>query len=189
MGWRRLDSISSRFLPTPSARRATRRMNLRSQAVREISTHALREEGDRRGCRLPADRQAISTHALREEGDLSRSGPCHHQGDFYPRPPRGGRPCRADVAALPRLISTHALREEGDDCSGHRPVRPPAFLPTPSARRATAEVIDAAVGGLISTHALREEGDFKVLALRLLAKYFYPRPPRGGRQLRLSTLP
>ena len=39
--------------------------------------------------------------------------------------------------------------------------------------------------GIISIHALREEGDcgFSWLTLQLLN--FYPRPPRGGRLLRL----
>ena len=43
----------SRFLPTPSARRATRSARQVRQ-VRRISTHALREEGD-----LPEDRRFI----------------------------------------------------------------------------------------------------------------------------------
>ena len=34
--------------------------------------------------------------------------------DFYPRPPRGGRPSSDTVTAWPLVISTHALREEGD---------------------------------------------------------------------------
>ena len=57
----------------------------------EISIHALREEGDavarrnRRFC-------TISIHALREEGDLSVAYQKAIAGNFYPRPPRGGRP-------------------------------------------------------------------------------------------------
>ena len=38
--------------------------------------------------------------------------------------------------------------------------------------------------GAISIHALREEGDRKRDILFLLPEYFYPRPPRGGRQVR-----
>ena len=34
----------------------------------------------------------------------------------------------------------------------------------------------------ISIHALREEGDPTVSAHLILTLYFYPRPPRGGRQ-------
>ena len=54
------------------------------------------------------------------------------------------------------------------------------FLSTPSARRATK--LDDRISALerISIHALREEDNDKKLG-----DYFYPRPPRGGRQHRL----
>ena len=84
--------------------------------------------------------------------------------DFYPRPPRGGRPIR-DVLELCIVgISIHALREEGDVAlfclrtlllyfyprppRGGRPsphfrlVRVHLFLSTPSARRATEEIYE-----------------------------------------------
>ena len=38
------------FLPTPSARRATVRAKALAATEKEISTHALREEGDGKGC-------------------------------------------------------------------------------------------------------------------------------------------
>ena len=34
--------------------------------------------------------------------------------NFYPRPPRGGRPCAVLARVCPARISIHALREEGD---------------------------------------------------------------------------
>ena len=40
-------STSMRFLPTPSARRATPSLDSQPQLNTKISTHALREEGDR----------------------------------------------------------------------------------------------------------------------------------------------
>ena len=80
-----------------------------------ISIHALREEGDRFTVRpvkvsgvflsTPSARRAtlmrelairikdISIHALREEGDTSASSAGSNRTYFYPRPPRGGRPC------------------------------------------------------------------------------------------------
>ena len=66
---------SPRFLSTPSARRATR------------------------GQRTFHPEAVISIHALREEGDQSgpRKRPRNH--DFYPRPPRGGRPSTAPSAS------------------------------------------------------------------------------------------
>ena len=56
--------------------------------------------------------------------------------NFYPRPPRGGRPGALVCKISSGAISIHALREEGDIC--HQ------------------------IGSLIyviSIHALREEGD------------------------------
>ena len=80
--------------------------------------------------------------------------------DFYPRPPRGGR--------LPV-----GLHDEGVG----------QFLSTPSARRATDHRGHRPRRRLISIHALREEGDAGGSCSEAAAHYFYPRPPRGGRQL------
>ena len=56
----------------------------------DISTHALREEGDMRSDK-PYYKLRISTHALREEGDMTLYKLGLTLADFYPRPPRGGR--------------------------------------------------------------------------------------------------
>ena len=125
----------SRFLSTPSARRATvchifagkLKLNFyprpprggrpsqfgKSTSSQSISIHALREEGDlqKHGFKR---RLVISIHALREEGDVQ---------------PR--------CAGLVPGISIHALREEGDVQGAWN-------------RRERV---------LISIHALREEGD------------------------------
>ena len=124
-----------------------------------ISIHALREEGDPRGVTAaslvlvflstPSARRAtcvyivlvfalgISIHALREEGDARISSLSLIHSDFYPRPPRGGRP--------------EVGRGADDDNT---------FLSTPSARRATPALGTSAPPlGSISIHALREEGD------------------------------
>ena len=80
-------------------------------------------------------------------------------GNFYPRPPRGGRRSCRVVSVLSCQISIHALREEGDFLRGQSSCaranfypRPPRggrpnglvafangyiFLSTPSAKRAT----------------------------------------------------
>ena len=125
---------AKKFLSTPSARRATiissiivLPLSISIHALREegdivhgigeslsfISIHALREEGDRRRLEV-ARHEAISIHALREEGDKSVRVAPHRNGDFYPRPPRGGRQAAA--------------------AQGHEFLK---FLSTPSARRAT----------------------------------------------------
>ena len=177
--------FSSRFLSTPSARRAT----MRSPSfivVSKISIHALREEGDRKH---------------RKETNQRRRY-------FYPRPPRGGRLCYLMDGRWTTLISIHALREEGDfvlpdgwevDDPYFYP-RPPrggrqhrqrqtvwkdVFLSTPSARRATSATKGDASPRNISIHALREEGDGQASALFRPSRYFYPRPPRGGRPVKM----
>ena len=168
------------FLSTPSARRATRIENkpvwrshnfyprpprggrpqkhVQMGVKRVISIHALREEGDDEPEGL-TNKKTISIHALREEGDLVHLFRAVSGFDFYPRPPRGGRPV-----------------------AGHQPPHPPPFLSTPSARRATSNLFYSVYveldfyprpprGGrraallrtwqatCISIHALREEGD------------------------------
>ena len=150
----------------------------------------------------------ISIHALREEGDPSSGIPLGVQRNFYPRPPRGGRPSTDETTTEPVV-----------------------FLSTPSARRATGAGCSPDPAGSISIHALREEGDhlpagpqkpttISIHALReegdLVPSYivatanaflstpsarratqwlwcsswcsghFYPRPPRGGRRYHKS---
>ena len=83
----------------------------------------------------------------------------HRKTNFYPRPPRGGR------------RSTNGATKYDD-----------VFLSTPSARRATQGHSLLAKSKQISIHALREEGDAQRGWSRATPKYFYPRPPRGGRR-------
>ena len=57
------------------------------------------------------------------------------------------------------------------------------FLSTPSARRATTDSVSTLNTTVISIHALREEGDAIIhTPYQAISSYFYPRPPRGGRQ-------
>ena len=193
--------------------------------------------------------EPISIHALREEGDGKLSARREELLDFYPRPPRGGRPSRPDTAAGRwKFLSTPSARRatmsgQGsfvptDDFyprppRGGRPTRPgkransqtyfyprpprggrqqaapvvssaDKFLSTPSARRATRQLATGQplhiflstpsarratfdLRGLskmvdISIHALREEGDSGFSPCCCCPRYFYPRPPRGGRR-------
>ena len=57
--------------------------------------------------------------------------------NFYPRPPRGGRPVCFAAGRVSVSISIHALREEGDMLGQVTSICTVAFLSTPSARRAT----------------------------------------------------
>ena len=101
-----------KFLSTPSARRATRSPAPDAPAAVFLSTPSARRATDS-WCRT-SQRGTISIHALREEGDRQPCRQSMRWNDFYPRPPRGGRP-----AVL------HLLRSMT------------RFLSTPSARRAT----------------------------------------------------
>ena len=101
-----------RFLSTPSARRAT---------VIAFSYAILQE--------------FLSTPSARRATHASAFLPAR-MGDFYPRPPRGGRPDRSLSCGVAEL-----------------------FLSTPSARRATRYTRSGLCCPGISIHALREEGD------------------------------
>ena len=124
-----------RFLSTPSARRATRK------------EHSI------------AYRVTISIHALREEGDGGFDVTVSLAGNFYPRPPRGGRPSKAGGRQRLFDISIHALREEGD--SKLEPISSlfSYFYPRPPR------------GGRLGVYPSQ----------RRRPQDFYPRPPRGGR--------
>ena len=73
--------------------------------------------------------------------------------NFYPRPPRGGRPGCGGELAVNVNISIHALREEGDP-----------------------HLAKQAAGGVISIHALREEGDGLLYDYYTLADLFLSTP-------------
>ena len=146
------------FLSTPSARRATAAA-LPPWAACRISIHALREEGDSLPKAVVKDREEfLSTPSARRATpyrfvDVSRWQdfyPRPPRGGrpptpkllsrrryFYPRPPRGGRPSSAGRLPILQTISIHALREEGDGI------------------RFLLVLVDID----ISIHALREEGD------------------------------
>ena len=147
------------FLSTPSARRATRI-----------------------GWRSPPTAQFLSTPSARRE--TVRCGllpPTRY--DFYPRPPRGGRPCSCRRRVPPAGISIHALREEGDITVLIPNTYSKTFLSTPSARRATVGKIKAQGAALfLSTPSARRATMQKAEKKGLLPD-FYPRPPRGGRPL------
>ena len=135
--WKRCSS-TTRFLSTPSARRATVQRDLIFCRVC-ISIHALREEGDRsaikfswgishfyprppRGGRrlthsdLPRWVQFLSTPSARRATFFAALRALI-RANFYPRPPRGGRRRHLGDSQDRHQISIHALREEGD--GGH----------------------------------------------------------------------
>ena len=122
-------------------------------------------------------------------GRLRRQSERRCQADFYPRPPRGGRPVFVSPESSPgRNFYPRPPRGGRLVGVGFQP-QPLGFLSTPSARRATASRCSHLPGELISIHALREEGDAGRSPARWRHHDFYPRPPRGGRQLQEYVVP
>ena len=124
-----------------------------------ISIHALREEGDPGiGAKYFYDHIFLSTPSARRATHQRRKS-IRATGNFYPRPPRGGRHSPTRLSVMRYIISIHALREEGDRYLYRFIADFGVFLSTPSARRAT----------------------YTDTPLIVAAVDFYPRPPRGGR--------
>ena len=122
------------FLSTPSARRATSKSRPSIKPETFLSTPSAR-----RATRYPG-------------GDGSRLG------DFYPRPPRGGRPRLRTRASLSWYFYPRPPRG-GRRASLSVVDESFTFLSTPSARRATWGRYRLGLPVRISIHALREEGD------------------------------
>ena len=169
------------FLSTPSARRATpdRHPGCHDHC---ISIHALREEGDDElrlisGCRFlflstPSARRATRRPSRRTTAS----------GNFYPRPPRGGRPVSVAMFKVRRIISIHALREEGDLDVSFVGLFEYDFYPRPP--RGGRRDIQACKNSRHDNFYPRPPrgGRRKPKPQQHMEQiYFYPRPPRGGR--------
>ena len=150
-------SGSGIFQSTPSARRATHRLRPLSSGCRVFqSTPSARRAT--REIYAQGTAKDISIHALREEGDQGRLRSSWSAGYFNPRPPRGGRPgCLPSVPDL-RYFNPRPPRGGRRFASGFS-FSYGLFQSTPSARRATHSLIPPRLGFGISIHALREEGD------------------------------
>ena len=150
-------------------------------AALAISIHALREEGDTCFCLwLRTFQRFLSTPSARRATCQAESVP-HCRRNFYPRPPRGGRPGTTKSGTWtdnfyprpPRGGRPNSLRLQTESV---------LFLSTPSARRATNAASQIQAIFSISIHALREEGDTVPSSETTSVEDFYPRPPRGGRR-------
>ena len=171
-----------RFLPAPSARRATSTSRRRKPERRHFYPRPPRggrpDTTDKSKQRMeflstPSARRATPDPAGAVVSDQFLSTPSARRATlsfqpkkeralyFYPRPPRGGRRWVRYTPASSALIFIHALREEGDCTAQMIDPELVQFLSTPSARRATR--CFACCGYIIA--------------------YFYPRPPRGGRRI------
>ena len=129
-------SVFTLFLSTPSARRATDVLELRTSELKNFYPRPPRG-GRRCGQEKQAVGGVISIHALREEGDAFTPSGSARPSAFL------STPSARRATALQRFghhgvaISIHALREEGDNLLYSSTTRSGIFLSTPSARRAT----------------------------------------------------
>ena len=170
----------SKFLSTPSARRATKTPK-QEKSTKVISIHALREEGD--GTRRPMVPKPSNFYPRPPRGGRPKATEAAEAKEyFYPRPPRGGRRTTPRYSNITKNFyprPPRGGRPSPADAKGAGKI----FLSTPSARRATPQVTAPAGGWAISIHALREEGDRHTPNSEHGLDDFYPRPPRGGRPL------
>ena len=162
---RRQDVKLTIFLSTPSARRATAYFYGIISNIRFLSTPSARRATS--GTRRPSLRISNFYPRPPRGGRPEATEATEAKQYFYPRPPRGGRPIWTSIIFLRQIISIHALREEGDRGVCREGLQP----------------------GHISIHALREEGDRPRSQDPRRSDHFYPRPPRGGRQYTRATWP
>ena len=152
-------AIGAVFLSTSSARRTTCSIRPPYTAF-SISIHVLREEDDGEFNWDNLIAIVISIHVLREEDDLSAV---------------------AVVAHVHAFLSTSSARRT--TCSLLEKSQADIFLSTSSARRTT-YLANPVVNFIdISIHVLREEDDGATERKLCNVVNFYPRPPRGGRQI------
>ena len=176
----RCAQVHCAFLSTPSARRATRTA-LRASLVYLIflSTPSARRATETY-CGTHKDFPFLSTPSARR-ATSSRAEDAAPLGHFYPRPPRGGRPNGLFFLATPTNFYPRPPRGGRQRTTPSRWTRP-LFLSTPSARRATYGRVQCEnTGRFLSTPSARR-ATAALWPVRLCWKYFYPRPPRGGRR-------
>ena len=159
-------AAKSKFLSTPSVRRATRPASITTAGENNFYPRPPR------GGRLP---QQAHTGA--------------GMGDFYPRPPRGGRHRRCHRMSLHKTISIHALREVGDGLHSGGLLALLQFLSTPSARRATGNTAALSVTTIFLSTPSARRATRRTAHTEHSMDDFYPRPPRGGRRRQPGTNP
>ena len=118
----------------------------------------------------------ISIHALREEGDCRWSRSPSTPTDFYPRPPRGGRPLSAGRSIRPSLfLSTPSARRATSLFPGSRPAAGNFYPRPPRGGRLLAR-LRTTIHQKISIHALREEGDSAPISIDSTIRAFLSTP-------------
>ena len=143
---------------------------------RGISIHALREEGDYVPGSPPAGaRRFLSTPSARRATYVvyivSRAK------NFYPRPPRGGRPVHSPSrGSVVVFLSTPSARRATFEPTSERYIPSNYFYPRPPRGGRLADHRGLPSGQAISIHALREEGDNRNYVAPRLTELFLSTP-------------
>ena len=160
-------------------------MEFQIYAIKDISIHALREEGDFSFCRFSA--RLLYFYPRPPRGGRLSTVPAAWSLEtyFYPRPPRGGRRGRGYRSEAYRPISIHALREEGD-LRRFRPCGPADQISIHALREEGDTLIQSRLDEtkIISIHALREEGDLAAAVNSRLMSIFLSTPSARRATLR-----
>ena len=182
----------------------------REGAETNISIHALREEGDSSVPHRQTTKDNISIHALREEGDgfstadqetatIFLSTPSARRAtvpilpaagvlqNFYPRPPRGGRPPVWRYRLHSSLHFYPRPPRGGRRSSGRERSAAPNFYPRPPRGGRPRGKLRACGRGDFYPRPPRGGRLIRRFS-SALSNNFYPRPPRGGRHP-LWTIP
>ena len=110
-----LCSCPQPFLSTPSGWRATSKFKHSTQLFEIFLSTPSGWRATVDDIELVDFTLRISIHALRVEGDICFQHRLQAAGNFYPRPPGGGRPSSPRPPSFVTVpISIHALRVEGD---------------------------------------------------------------------------
>ena len=149
---------STHFYPRPP-RGGRLQICTKPQSGMDISIHALREEGDQRWQCVSVDGLGFLSTPSARRATAINLGSGAMRGDFYPRPPRGGRPGNTQAQT-----------------------RRSTFLSTPSARRATTSATAISRKQRNFYPRPPRGGRQKHRDKRRGVQHFYPRPPRGGRR-------
>ena len=157
------------------------------EKMRGISIHVPRVGDDRR-CRTAATmkRPFLSTSPAWGTTDVhNHSTVCHD--NFYPRPPRGGRPEIFHCHAGHRQSFLSTSPAWGTTCGSKdcRRLNRHFYPRPPRGGRHFVQLTPHAIKTTISIHVPRV-GDDSIVSIyfAFAALYFYPRPPRGGRRRR-----
>ena len=148
----------------------------------QISIHAPREGGDPEQSQLLREQKKFQSTPPARGATYDYINVKTLDGDFNPRPPRGGRRCTVLHINTTSTISIHAPREGGDTLYLESQGRIILFQSTPPARGATRS--NARLSELRkqfqSTPPARGATSIWPCSSKW-GPYFNPRPPRGGR--------